>query len=152
MILIAAGVALMVGVGARAQIISMPNRDIYPPIKAAHGDIKAALVEARHTHKRVILEFGGDWCGDCKVLNIYLHQSPNVELLDKYFILVHVNSGHEDANLDLARKYGIPPTGVPRLVVIDGQDRVVYAQTNRYDDLTNVQPGAVTEFLNKWKP
>ncbi len=57
---------------------------------------------------------------DCQVLNIYFHQSPNAELLAKNFVLVDVNIGHMDANLELAHRYGVPVTrGVPALAVVD---------------------------------
>jgi thiol:disulfide interchange protein len=150
--LIAAGMALVMSVGAQAQI--MPGRaHIYPSIDAAEADIHAAQVEARHTHKRVLLDFGGDWCGDCQVLNIYFHQSPNAELLEKNFVLVDVNVGHMDANLEIAHKYGVPVTkGVPALSVIDDHGKVLYAQTNEFADMRHMEASSVTEFLNKWKP
>jgi thioredoxin 1 len=150
--LIAAGMALVMSVGAQGQI--MPGHaHIYPSIDAAEADIHAAEVEARRTHKRVLLDFGGDWCPDCQVLNIYFHQSPNAELMAKYFILVDVNIGHEDANLGIASKYGVPmPHGVPALVVLDGGGKVMYSQKNEFSDMRNMQSSAVTEFLNKWKP
>ncbi len=149
--LIAAGMAWMLSVGAQAQIV--PGRaHIYPTIDAAQTDIQTALVEARRTHKRVILDFGGDWCGDCQVLNIYFHQSPNAELLEKNFVLVDVNIGRMDANLDLAHRYGVPVTGVPALAVLDDHGKVLYAQTNEFADMRHMEASSVTEFLNKWKP
>lgn len=148
----AAGVALMLSVGTGAQILP-GHAQIYPSIEAAGPDIHAALMEARKTHKRVILDFGGDWCGDCQVLNIYFHRSPNAELLRKYFVLVDVNVGRMDANLEIAHKYGVPiSTGVPALSVLDEHGKVLYAQTSEFADMRNMQPTSVTEFLNKWKP
>jgi thiol:disulfide interchange protein len=153
------GFAMVLGVGmanapaAQAQGASIPRAHIYPTVEAAQGDIHAAIAEARRTHKRVILDFGGDWCGDCQVLNIYFHQSPNAELMAKYFVLVDVNIGKEDANLEIAQKYGVPmPHGVPALVVVDGQGKILYSQKNEFSDMRNMQPTSVTEFLNKWKP
>jgi thiol:disulfide interchange protein len=153
--------ALAVGAGAQMCALSVvaqgpmaiPSKQIYPTVEAAHGEIAAALAQARRTHKRVLLDFGGDWCPDCQVLNIYFHQIPNLELMKRYFILVDVNIGHEDANLDLATKYGVPmPHGVPALVVLDGQGKVLYAQNKEFSDMRNLQASALTEFLNKWKP
>ncbi len=152
MSLVAAGLVMGMTVGVQAQI--MPGRaHIYPSIDVAQADIHAAVVEAHKTHKRVILDFGGDWCGDCQVLNIYFHQSPNAELLAKNFVLVDVNIGREDANLDLATKYGVPmPHGVPALVVLEGNGKVLYSQANEFSNMRNMQASSVTEFLNKWKP
>lgn len=128
-----------------------PGKHIYPPIEAAAADVDAALAKARREHKRVILDFGADWCGDCQVLDIYFHQSPNQELLDKYFIEVKVNIGREDANIELAHKYGVPVHGVPALAVVDGHGKVIYAQDSQFSDMRYMQPQSVTEFLNKWK-
>ncbi len=148
---VAVGVGLAMG-AANAQT-PIPRKQIYPAIEAAPVQIKAAIAEARRTHKRVILDFGGDWCPDCQVLDIYFHQSPNAELLEKYFVEVKVNIGREDANLDIATKYGVPmPHGVPALAVLDGDGKLLYAQGKEFSDMRNMQSSALTEFLNKWKP
>lgn len=147
-IAVLAVLVVLLGAQAGAQII---NKDIYPAPEAAPAEIKAALAEARSTHKRVLLDFGGNWCPDCKVLNIYLHQSPNAALLAKYYVLVDVNIGRMDANLELAHKYGVPVTGVPALAVVDGSGKVVYAQSKEFEDMRSMQPSAVTQFLEKWK-
>jgi thiol:disulfide interchange protein len=150
--MVLAGSVMMVGL-AKAQGPSIPRAHIYPTVEAAQGDIQASIVEARKTHKRVILDFGGDWCGDCQVLNIYFHQSPNKELMEKYFVLVDVNIGKEDANLEIARRYGVPmPHGVPALVVLDGHGKILYSQKNEFSDMRHMESSSVTEFLNKWKP
>jgi thiol:disulfide interchange protein len=127
------------------------TQHIYPATEQAPADVRAALLKARREHKRVILDFGGDWCGDCQVLNIYFHQAPNAELLEKNFVLVDVNIGHEDANLDLAHKYGVPVHGVPALAVLDAQGKVLYAQDKEFSDMRYMQSQSVTDFLNKWK-
>jgi thioredoxin 1 len=129
-----------------------PNKTIYPAIEAAPADLQAALVKARAEHKRILIDFGGNWCGDCQVLDIYFHQSPNEEILNKYFIEVKVNIGHEDANLDIAHKYGVPVHGVPALAVLDSHGRPLFAQDREFSDMRYMQPQSVTDFLNKWKP
>jgi thioredoxin 1 len=128
-----------------------PGKHIYPEIAAAPGDVAAALKQARREHKRVILDFGADWCGDCQVLDIYFHQSPNVEILDKNFIEVKVNIGQEDANLDIAHKYGVPIHAVPALAVLRSDGTVLLSQDKEFSDMRYMQSNAVTDFLNKWK-
>jgi len=72
-----ASAAAFVPARAEDASVGIQKMHIYPAIDAAEADIQAALAEARRTHKRVIVDFGGDWCPDCQVLNIYFHQSPN---------------------------------------------------------------------------
>ena len=150
---VVAGAALALGaVTVSAQgPTAIPHAHIYPDVQAARLDIQAALTKARHEHKRVILDFGGDWCPDCQVLNIYFHQSPNAEILAKHFVLVDVNIGHMDQNLDIAHRYGVPVKGVPALAVVDPSGKVIYAQTKEFADMRHMDPQSVTEFLNKWK-
>lgn len=143
----------LLAVTAAGQVTGQPypHNHIYPEISQAQGDVQTALVEARQTHKRVILDFGGDWCPDCQVLNLYFGESPNRELLDKYFIRVNVNIGREDANLDIAHKYGVPVQGVPALAVLDEHGKLLYAQNKEFSDMRHMQSSDLTQFLNKWK-
>jgi thiol:disulfide interchange protein len=146
------GCTLLAGIAAAPHAAAqMMQKHLYPEIGSAQADINAALAEAKRTHKRVLLDFGGDWCGDCQVLDIYFHQAPNAELLEKNFIKVNVNIGHQDANLDIARKYGVPVHGVPALAVIDANGKVVVAQDKEFSDMRHMEPASVTEFLTKWK-
>ena len=152
----AAGMVLTAAaVTAAAQMAPPAARaHIYPGTETAQADIKAGLAQAKREHKRVILDFGGDWCGDCQVLNIYYHQSPNAELLKKYYVLVDVNVGHIDTNLELGDKYGVVlKKGVPALAVLRPDGSVVYAQkSGEFENMRNMDSQAVTDFLNKWKP
>jgi thiol-disulfide isomerase/thioredoxin len=127
------------------------GKHLYPSIDEAPADIKAGIALAHRTHKRVLLDFGGDWCGDCQVLDIYFNEEPNADLLAKNFVRVNVNIGRQDANIDIANKYGVPIRGVPALAVLDGNGKVVMAQDHEFSSMRNMQPTAVTDFLNKWK-
>jgi thiol:disulfide interchange protein len=128
-------------------------KHLYSQTADPAADIKAALAQARREHKRVILDFGGDWCGDCQVLDIYFHQAPNLQLLDKHFIVVHVWIGHMDTHIDVAAKYGVPVNkGVPALAVLASNGKVLYSQgTGEFRDMRHMDSSSVTEFLEKWK-
>ena len=132
---------------------SMPSRHIYPEISAAKNDVAAALHQAKQQHKRVILDFGGDWCPDCQVLDINFHKGSNLDLLQQNFVLVHVNIGHMDQNIELAKQYGVPVNkGVPALAVLDANGKIIHAQaTGEFRDMRSMDPQSVTDFLNRWK-
>jgi thiol:disulfide interchange protein len=66
---------------------------LYPDVSRAAPDIEAALREAATGGKRVLVEFGGNWCGDCRVLDANFHRPENEALLASRFVLVHVNVG-----------------------------------------------------------
>ena len=128
------------------------KKNLYPPIEEAAKDIDGAEKQAAAQGKRVLLDFGGDWCGDCQVLDIYFHQEPNASLLNKNFVKVNVNIGHEDANVDLAKRYGVPLQGVPALAVLAPNGKLLYSQNKEFSDMRYMEPSSVTEFLNQWKP
>jgi thiol:disulfide interchange protein len=130
------------------------ERGIYPPPAQAKADLAAAVRTAAATHRRILLDFGGDWCGDCQVLELYFHDARNKPLLDANFVLVHINVGHMDANLDLAQKYGIPlRRGVPALAVLSEHGALLYSQKNgEFEAMRRMESSAVTEFLVHWRP
>ena len=142
-------IMLVAGASAGAQA-----RVIYSDTADAHADIAHALRTAAEQHKRVIVDFGGNWCGDCQVLDIYFHQQPNLPILEKNFELVHVNIGHYDKNLDIVAKYDVPiKHGVPLLMVLDAHGRVLFVQRNReFEKMQMVTPASVSDFLTQWKP
>jgi thiol:disulfide interchange protein len=129
------------------------KKHLYSETADPKADIAAALKQARAENKRVILDFGGDWCGDCQVLDIYMHQDPNAELLARHFIVVHVDIGHMDHNVDVAQKYNVPiQKGVPALAVLDSHGKLLFSQENKeFENMRNMKSEDVTAFLNKWK-
>jgi thioredoxin 1 len=130
------------------------EREIYPAPAQARTDLAAALETAAAGHKRVILDFGGNWCPDCQALDLYFHDAANAPLVEASFVLVHVNIGREDANLDLAEQYGIPlKKGVPALAVLSESGKLLYSQKGgEFEAMRRMQSSAVTDFLKQWKP
>jgi thioredoxin 1 len=130
------------------------DRAIYPDPGQARADLAAALKTAATTHRRILLDFGGNWCGDCQVLDLYFHDARNKPILDANFVLVDINIGNMDTNLGIAEKYGVPvPKGVPALAVLSERGVLLYSQKDhQFSAMRTMQSFAVTEFLMKWRP
>jgi thioredoxin 1 len=145
---VAAGLALSAAVGGAA------TRDIYPDPSHGKADLAAAIKTAAQSHKRVIVDFGGDWCGDCQVLDIYFHNAENRPILDSNYVLVHINIGRMDENLDIAEQYGIPVTlGVPALAVLSEKGKLLYGQRGgEFKSMRRMESSEVTKFLVQWRP
>ncbi len=129
-------------------------RHVYPDPAQARADLAAALKRAAASHKRILLDFGGNWCGDCLVLDYYMHSPQNRPILESNFELVDINVGRYDANLDLAQRYEIPlEKGVPALAVLTETGKLLYSQKNgQFERMGQMDPGSVTKFLLQWKP
>ena len=128
--------------------------DIYPAAGQAKSDLAAALAASAVNHKRVILDFGGNWCPDCHVLERYLHDSANAPILEDNYILVHVNVGRLNENLEIAERYQIPlRKGVPALAVLGEGGELLHSQkTGEFQAMRAMQSSSVTDFLTYWKP
>jgi thioredoxin 1 len=148
-LLVLAGALLLAAGHARSA-----GRDIYPDPSQAKADLAAALRTAAVAHKRILLDFGGNWCGDCQVLDIYFHNPENRPILEANFVLVHVNIGHMDENTDIAERYQVPLNkGVPALAVLSPEGKLLYSQkTGEFEKMRNMEASSVTQFLVQWKP
>jgi len=126
---------------------------IYPDSSQAEADIAAALERAGKENKRVLLDFGGNWCGDCQVLELYFHDTANRPLLESNYVLVPVNIGHMDENLAIAARYGVPiDKGVPALAVLSASGQLIYSQRQgEFEAMRTMDSAAVTAFLLQWK-
>ena len=130
------------------------GKQIYRQTPDPHEQVTTALAQAAAENKRLLLDFGGDWCADCLVLDYYLHQPENAELLARNFILLHVYIGEQiDQNLDISARYNVPVSkGVPALAVLDARGNVLYSQTTgEFGHMRSLDPASVTEFLLRWK-
>ena len=138
-----------------APLAALAAEPMYPPIDRAKADVEGALKEAAKTHRRVLVDFGGNWCTDCKVLDINMKKPENAALLAKHYVVVHVNVGDRGIsdNFDVAQRFGIPlKKGVPALAILEGDGRVVYAQKGgEFEDMRHMDPKSVNDFLTKWR-
>lgn len=123
----------------------------YPAIEASAADVEAGLAEARRSGKRVLMTFGADWCPDCWALDSYFDEGANAALVAQHYVLVHVNVGMKDANLEIAQQYAIAVKAIPALSVVEGDGRVVYAQGDEFSSMRSHEAGVLTAFLKKWK-
>ena len=90
-------------------------------------DIKQALTRAATAKTPVIIVFGANWCGDCKMLDSAMKNGASAPLLSRDFRMVKVNVGHFDKNLDVARSYGVPlQKGIPAVAIVSSGNKVLY--------------------------
>jgi len=94
----------------------------------AKAQVGATLADAARAHVPVLVVFGANWCGDCKVLDHALKEGASAPLIAKSFKVVKVDVGRFDRNTDLAKRYGVPlKLGIPAVAVLAEDGRVLYA-------------------------
>jgi protein disulfide-isomerase len=93
----------------------------------ARSDIQAALSRATAENKDVLLEFGANWCADCRVLAAAMADAPLAERIAARYVVVKIDVGNWDRNLDVVKAWGNPiAKGIPSIVVADPDGSVLY--------------------------
>ncbi|MDD9379947.1 thioredoxin family protein [Streptomyces sp. ZAF1911] len=124
----------------------------YDPKADAGADIAAALAAAKQDGRPVLIDFGADWCLDCRVLGARFRQAGPAALLAKYHV-VKVDIGEFDRNLNVAERYvDLGTSGIPALAVLDPASGDIKVATNQgeFSGARSMSAAQVEEFLTRW--
>jgi protein disulfide-isomerase len=124
---------------------------LYNEAADAKAEIRAALDAASKAKVPVLVVFGANWCGDCKVLDMAFKTGASAPLIQKNFKVVKVNVGRFDRNVDIAEAYGVPlKSGIPAVAVLSARGEVLYAtRGGELADARNMGDKAIYEFFAK---
>ena len=102
----------------------------------------------------MLIVFGANWCYDCHALDAAFRSGEIAPIVNKNFVVVHVNIGEYDKNLDLAEKYDVPlKRGVPASAVLGSDGTLLYSQKQgEFESAKRISKEDVVAFLEKWKP
>jgi thiol:disulfide interchange protein len=125
---------------------------IYDEKASGAAQIDQALAKAKKENKRVLLQFGANWCGWCHKLHKLFGADADISarLKQSYIVvMVDVNKGH---NGDIDKRYGNPTQfGLPVIVVLDADGKALTTQdTGKLEEGDHHDPKKVLTFLNQW--
>jgi thioredoxin-related protein len=114
--------------------------------------IADALAVAKKEDKRVLLQFGANWCGWCHRLHKLFQTDEKIaaKLKEAYgVVLVDVNKDH---NAAINKQYGNPMQhGLPVIVILDAEGKQLTTQdTGKLEEGDHHDPAKVLAFLNQW--
>jgi thioredoxin-related protein len=128
---------------------------IYDPTANAQADIAAAVKLAQIQHKHVLLQAGGNWCSWCIEFNRFVHADSSIDsLVNKCFVVYHLNWSKENENKAVFGKYGYPQRfGFPVFIILDENGNRLNTQNSEYlEQGKSYNKQKVFEFLLNWTP
>ncbi len=133
----------------------VPKQKIYDPAADASQEIAAALKRAKAENRRVLIQWGGDWCPSCQALHRMMKTDRELGRKLQYeYDVVYVDVGRRDNNQTLWKKYGVDldQNEIPFATVLtaDGQlvaNQDVLALGIDEDGKKSLQQSAILKFL-----
>ncbi len=171
-IIAAAATAIAVAFGSGALAATAPKADVssfaelQPPLPypydpqgdadpaAVNAKVARARAQALREHKLLLIDMGGNWCGDCRILAGTMALPTVKQFVDAHYVEVTVDSGRRmDQNLQVPAHYGVSKlAGVPSLFIVDPRsDRLLDAgHTPALADARHMSPQGLADWLAQW--
>ncbi len=170
--IIAAATAIALTLGCAAQAATPPKADVAsfaelrPPLPYPYdpqGDADPAAVDAKverakaqalREHRLLLIDMGGNWCADCRILAATMALPTVKQFVDAHYVEVTVDSGRRmDQNLQVPARYGVPKlAGVPSVFIVDPRSgRLLDAgHTPALADARHMTPQGLADWLAQW--
>ncbi len=125
--------------------------NIYDESLDGQKQINDAMAQAKQGNRRILIQFGANWCGWCHRLHkLFQSDQPISEELkaDYVLVLIDVNKGH---NSNLLSEYRADKLGLPSLVVLDSEGKhLTTKNTGELEEGDHHSPEKVLAFLKQW--
>ena len=120
----------------------------------ARAVVAAAKARAKARHKLLLIDLGGNWCLDCRLLAGIMDLPELRKFVAAKYEVAVVDVGRFDKNLDIPAHYGITDRleGVPAVLIVDPRtDRLVNAgHIAALADARSMSPQALADWLASW--
>ena len=137
-----------------AAALSAAENPTYDEKADAHQQVDAAIQAASKSGRNILLDFGANWCGDCHALDAQMRTPELAGLIEKNYVVVHIDVGRMTKNVDIAEKYGILlGKGIPALAVLDSHGKLLYSQDQgQFEDARHLGADSFKQFFEQWRP
>jgi thioredoxin 1 len=124
----------------------------YDEAADAHQSLAAAIAAAKLSGKRVLVDFGANWCPDCRALGGILEQGQVEAYVKAHYEVAVIDVGRFNKNLDIPAGYGFKIHGIPTVMVVDPASNQVLNRDGleALGDAGTMPPQAVVDKLVDW--
>lgn len=119
----------------------------------ADAQLAKAKARARASHKLLLIDLGGNWCLDCRVLAGVMDIPVVADFIKQHYELISVDIGRMDKNQQIPGHFGLKHMeGVPALLVVDPRsDRLINAgHVSALADARSMTAQAMVDWLAGW--
>jgi thiol-disulfide isomerase/thioredoxin len=128
----------------------------YPYDETADADaqVAKALARAKAHHRRLLIDLGGNWCGDCRVLAATMELPAMRAFIDEHYEVVTVDVARFNRNLQVPARYGFTQRliGVPTLLVVDPKTDTLLNRDDVFalSSAGSMSPQALADWFGRW--
>jgi thiol-disulfide isomerase/thioredoxin len=138
-----------------AKLEQLPVVTMQPYDEAANADaqVAAAFARAQKSHKRVLIDLGGNWCGDCIILANFVKLPEMHRFMTAHYEEVSVDVGRFNRNLQIPARFGFTKrlVGLPALLIATPDGKLVNGDNIfATADARNMTPQALADYLARY--
>ena len=119
----------------------------------ANVQVDAAVSRAKKDGNEVLIDLGGNWCADCRILAGLMELPEMQSFLKAHYEMVSVNVGRFDTNLQIPARYGITTRleGVPAILIATPDGKLLNpGHVSAIQDARHMTPQALADWLAQW--
>ncbi|MBV1832843.1 thioredoxin family protein [Novacetimonas pomaceti] len=123
----------------------------YGPAAGAQEQISKAFEQARATGRKVLLDFGGNWCPDCRILSGLMEDPAVAPWIARHFVVAMINVERMNTNLEFLTQRGLHIEAVPTVLILTAQGKLLNADgLTALGDARSMSSQAVIDLLASW--
>jgi thiol-disulfide isomerase/thioredoxin len=138
---------------ATTAALPVVERRPYDENADANAAVDAAFARAKANGKRVLIDLGGNWCGDCIVLANIMQLPEMKPYIAAHFEVVTVDVGRFNKNLQIPARFGITKRleGVPAVIIAEPDGTFVNpGKITALADARHMTPQGIADWLAQW--
>ena len=130
---------------------SEPNVEQFDPARDASVDLQNAVKYAEKTHKKIILDVGGEWCIWCHRLDTLFIKNPDLtKYRNEHYVYVKINYSKENKNEKFLSQFPKIP-GYPHWFLLDSNGKLLLSKSSGdFESGKGHDPKIVMAFLKEW--
>ncbi|MBI1212732.1 MAG: thiol reductase thioredoxin [Alphaproteobacteria bacterium] len=118
----------------------------------ADAAVAATIARAKASGKRVLIDLGGNWCTDCRILAAVMELPELKAFVAEHYEVVEIDVGRMNKNMQIPARYGVTKLeGVPTVLIVEPDGKLINA-TNAADlaDARSMNPQGIANWLARW--